>query len=499
MNLLPFLLLLPLQSGGLEEALAEAESLAAKNDLQGAVSALEDAGVTKSGNAEAMAAYGNYRMRLLEARIAAGQVRGLDAVDGWADVADVLEAACALPGAPAAAFVDRAEALLNGGDEGAALETLDGALATYPNSAPLHMQRGRVLMALARKADGIGDEEARNARSAEAEGAFKSAMKAAPKSAAPAERLGELLWTLWFQGGNSDDALKQRAIDAWGQAADRDPHGIDLGNLNAWLGAESVPVLDRVAAERPDDAVVYWYRGMAHHAAGPESWEALRADFERVLELNPQFTNAYFFLADGAMKRGVWQASVQGDTDKAATDYRASAQYWAMYLKDFGNDYRRSLAQEADGGRAVAENMNYLAGQLVVRGLFIPQEYRQVGVTLLDWATRTVPDFADAWQNLGFFCREAGEYPRARDAYRRAHELLPDDPQIMNDYAVIYHFYLKSDDDAAEDLYRRAIARAEAMLEAGEVPEDDLGRIRTALRDARSNLQKLLAGDRDNG
>ena len=140
-----------------------------------------------------------------------------------------------------------------------------------------------------------------------------------------------------------------------------------------------------------------------------------------------------------------------------------------------------------------------LAGQLVVRGLFIPEPQRETGVVLLDWATRTVPDFADAWQNLGFFCREAGQYERSRDAYKRAHELLPDDPQIMNDYAVIYHFYLKSEDELAEDLYRRAIARAEEMLESGEVPEEDLGRIRTALRDARTNLEKLLAGNRSNG
>lgn len=499
MNLIALLLLLPLQSGGLEEALATAETLASRNNLRGAVSALEDAGVVESGNGAAMAAYGNYRMRLLESEVAAGRVRGLDVIDGWADVADVLAAACALPGAPDSAWVDRSEALLNGGDEATALAALDEALAKSADSAVLHMQRGRVLMALARKAEGIGDEEARNARYAEAEGAFKSAMKAAPKSAAPAERLGELLWTLWFQGGNTDDALKQRAIDVWVQAAERDPMGVDLANANAWLAADSVPVLDKLAETRSDDALVYWYRGMAHHAAGAEHWDAIKADFEKVLALNPQFTNAYFFLADGAMQRGVWQAQVQGDTDKAAAAYRASAGYWAKYLKDFGDDYRRSLAGQPDGGRGVAENMNYLAGQLVVRGLFIPEADRAVGIVLLDWTTRTIPDYADAWQNLGFFCREAGEYPRARDAYQRAHELLPDDPQIMNDYAVIYHFYLQSEDDLAEELYRRAIARAEAMLEAGQVPEADLGRIRDSLRDARSNLEKLLQGDRKNG
>ena len=497
--MLSLLLLLPLQAGGLQEALVQAETLASRNNLRGAVAALEDAGVVASGNAEAMATYGSYRMRLLESEIAAGSVQGLDVIDEWAAVADVLAVACTLQGAPDRAFVDHAEALLNGGDLAAALEVLEQALAARGEAAVLHVQRGRVLMALARKAEGIGDEEARNARYAEAEGAFRNGMKAAPKSAVPAERLGELLWTLWFQGGNLDDALKARAIAAWTQAAERDPKGIDLGNVYNWLGPESVTVLDVVARSRADEPLVYWYRGMAHHAAGAEHWDALKADFEKVLELNPQFTNAYFFLADGALKRGVWQAQVQGDTDKAAAAYRASAGYWAQYLKDFGNDYRASLAQQPDRGRGMAENMNYLAGQLVVRGLFIPEADRATGIALLDWTTRTAPDFADAWQNLGFFCREAGDYPRARDAYRRAHELLPDDPQIMNDYAVIYHFYLKSDDAIAEDLYRRSIQRAETLLESGEVPEEDMGRIRTSLRDARSNLEKLLKGDRSNG
>jgi cytochrome c-type biogenesis protein CcmH/NrfG len=112
---------------------------------------------------------------------------------------------------------------------------------------------------------------------------------------------------------------------------------------------------------------------------------------------------------------------------------------------------------------------------------------------------RLTPDDGYAWQNLGFFRRESGAHEDARAAYARAYQLLPEDPQVMNDYAVIHHYYLKDEDALVKDLYREAIRRAQAMLDAGGLTEADADRIRTALRDATNNLRKIEAGSRENG
>lgn len=498
MMLLSLLLTLALQSDSLREAVDEAAKLAQNNDWAAAVKTLEDAGAASSEDPLVRATHARYRMRLTEAEIAAGRIGGLDVVDAWLDIGDLLAAVCAMPGAPDTAWVDHAEAMLNSGDLGQALAVVEAGLQELGDSAALHQQGGRVQMAMARKAEGTGDAEARDEHYAAAEASFRAAMAAAPKSAAPCERLGELLWTRYHAGGMADEALKTGAITAWTEAARRDPHGIDLGNLQVWLAAEAVPALDLVVAARPEDPLAYWYRGMAHHAAGAEHWAQLKADFEKVLALNPQFTNAYYFLADGAVKHGVWLATRGGDEAAAKQAYKDAAGYWARYLKDFGGTYRQQLAAQPDGGRGMAEQFDYLAGQLVVRGLFIPEEDRPTGIALLRFAVAVAPDFAYGWQNLGFFLREAGEYEASRDAYARALALVPDDPQVMSDYAVIFHYYLKSDDDKALELYQKAVARAQELLDGGGLSPEDENRYRIALRDARNNIAKLKKGDRRN-
>jgi len=107
----------------------------------------------------------------------------------------------------------------------------------------------------------------------------------------------------------------------------------------------------------------------------------------------------------------------------------------------------------------------------------------------------TVPDYADAWNNLAYFLRETGESEASRDAYQRALELQPTDPQVMNDYAVIFHYYLKERLDYAEELYIQAAERAQEMPDNNEVAEEDMQRIQIALRDAKNNLAKLKKGE----
>lgn len=486
--ILSTLLLLSLQSGSFDAAIADASALASKNNFHGAVQLLKDAGVEDSTDAAGWTAYGEMTGKWTEFEIGAGRIGGLDAYDAWNDVAWIYQKASSMSGAEDTVWVNWSEAMLNANDVSNSLRTTEDGLVIFPKSANIMMQQGRVLMSVARASAEVGNEEDAAKEFGAAEAAFRNAMQAAPKTAAPCLRLGELLWTLYYNSGQKDQVAHDGAIEAFLAGAKRDAAGVDGGMVSNWLGAESLPVLDILIESQPKAVLNYWYRGSTYYGMGPDHWTNTRDDFLKVLELNPDFTNAYYFLADGAMQRGA-QLDGEGNATNRERAYGAAAKFWALYLKDFGPTYLQSVKQNPEGDINAAKTMNWLAGKSTMEN----------GIILLEWATTANPGFGGAWNNLAFFYRDTGSADKALRAYAKAHELVPEDPQIMNDYAVIYHYYLQTEDDAARELYKKAIARAGAMIENGEVQDGDQERIDTALRDAKNNLRKLDAGSRKNG
>ena len=266
-----------------------------------------------------------------------------------------------------------------------------------------------------------------------------------------------------------------------------DAAGVDSGTVYAWLQADSIAILDVLVDAQPEDVLLYWYRGMAYYYKGAEFWSNVHSDFNKVIELNPAFTNAFFFLADGAFQRGVMQSTAKDD-DKAKKAYNFSGKYYALYLKDFGANHAQSVSQN-DGLLAECQRMNFLAS-------FTDYDH---AILILEWATSNAPNYLDVWNNLAFLYRETGESEKSLAAYQQALSIQPDDPQIMNDLAVIYHYYLETEDEIALELYRNAIVRAEEILSAENSAGDDLSLVKVALRDARNNLSKLSKGNRRNG
>lgn len=485
--ILSSLVLLCFQSGGLDAAVAEASALASQNNFAGAVQCLKDAGVEDSSDVAAWTTYGELTGKWTENEIAAGRIGGLDAYDAWNDVAWIYKKAADLEGAADVVWVNWSEALLNANDLGNSERAVADGMSVHPDSAALLLQQGRLQMTVARTKGELGDKEAAGVQYAAAEASFRAAMEKAPETAAPCLRLGELLWTLYYASEGKDKAMHDAAIEAFQMAAKREPSAVDGGVISQWLGAECISVLDILVEGEPDNVLHYWYRGSAHYASGPSAWDQTHKDFKKVLALNPQFTNAYYFLADGAMQRGT-QLNGQGEDARRDKAYKAAAKYWSIYLKDFGANHRATF-QTADAKKNAAELFNWLAGY----GTF------EEGVILLEWAVETQPDHGQAWANLAFFYRDTRQPEKSVAAYKRAHELNPTDPQIMNDYAVLYHYYLHTEDDLARDLYTRAAARAQEMIDNGEVQPGDEDRIQTALRDATRNLGKLNKGNRVNG
>lgn len=509
MILIPLLIALaapaPQQDPALEKALATAARYAQQNNWQAAVAALEGAGADSSDDPGARTRYGTYRMRWLEARLAAGdrELQGFAAVDAWNELADIFAAATRLAGADDEPWESWSECLLNAGDLGQSLDVADEGLAAKRGSTRLMLQRGRVLMALARKAAQVGRHEEETQRYAEAEKSFRGAMAQDKKLAAPCLRLAELKITLWANAGASDAALRAEAVDLWTEGARRQPDGVDLNLTWQWLGADAVKPLTALLEAKPGDLDALWFRGLAHWSANPVNWPGARDDLLAVLEKNPTFYDAYFYLGDAAMRRGEeLTAAGEASADEA---YRAASKFWAAYLEQRGNVYAGSVRGAADGGAGMAERLTWLAGKASGFG-----ENGQAAA-IMRCVVQVKPQDGYAWQNLGFFLRDHAErlmrsredagpfIEESRAAYEQAYRLLPDDPQVMNDYAVIHHYYLQDEDELALDLYRKAVARAQQMLDEGGLDEADRSRIGTALRDAKNNLAKLEAGNRRNG
>jgi tetratricopeptide (TPR) repeat protein len=422
-----------------------------------------------------------------EAGIAAGDITGFDAVDAWTDVAYTWEDISRLEGAPSLVWVNWSEALLNSGDTKNAINIIGNALEIFSSDALLLEQSGRLILVESRTVESMGNAEKAAELKAAGIAEFVAASEAAPESASPLLRLGEIAWTDFVTAGGTDEKEKKDAIAWWLKAADVDPANVDSGFVYNWLLTDSIDVISVLVEAQPEQVLHYWYRGMAYYSKGAEFWSNVHSDFNKVIELNPAFTNAYFFLADGAFVRGAMQ-SAANDDDKAKKAYNFSGKYYALYLKDFGANHAQSVMQ-TNGLLAECERMNFLASFT---------DYANA-IVILEWATSHAPDYLDVWNNLAFLYRETGEAAKSLAAYEHALSIAPDDPQIMNDLAVIYHYYLQTNDAIALELYANAITRAEEILAADNNSGSDLSLVETALRDARNNLNKLKRGSRRNG
>ena len=114
------------------------------------------------------------------------------------------------------------------------------------------------------------------------------------------------------------------------------------------------------------------------------------------------------------------------------------------------------------------------------------------------------------WNNLGLFLRyQADEAKkdetllpavmtalaeRSLEAYERALELAPDDPGLVNDTAVLLHYYLDRDLERAGEMYLRAAELARAKLSAEELPEDERASLEKVVADATANTAALAGG-----
>ncbi len=491
MMILSTLLLLFPQAGDLDKALKSAEQKAAGGDYAGAIAALEAADAENCKNGEVLTALGTFKLRNTEVGIANGSLRGLEINDSFNDAAYFLEMASGFPGAAPATYENWSEALLNGGDRKNALKAIEAGVEAFGESASVYAQRARILVATAQNTT---KDSTKKKSFATAIHDFEMASKLDKKNAWYCTKVGETI--ILAEYAKADKAkmgkAKKEAAKHWSNALKREQGSVDLSAMCTWLGSEAVPLLKKIDKSKGKDATMAWYMGFAEYSNSPRNWAEVRTHFEKALELQESMSNSYFFLAQGAFDEGV-RIQSEGDEARSRVAYRYAAKSWAKYLATNGPSHAASVRATADGGASAIAQLKWLAGIAINNG----DGDSAIGIN--KWITTCKPDDVEAWNNLGVMYRDFGQAEKSLPAYKRAAELSPEDPQVLNDWAVIYHYYLKTEDKKAKDLYQQSIDLANTILKQPGLSDEARQRMRIALRDATNNLAKLKKGNRVNG
>jgi tetratricopeptide (TPR) repeat protein len=384
------------------------------------------------------------------------------------------------------------------------------AVALAPNDPQAWLQLGRIAMSQFRVAyDGTAWTAEVEAHWALAHAAFERAV----------ERFGRPLgeWTL--QAMLSDAALqlgharmwkeeRSRAADAYAIALAWAPDRVDYDVVRRLLLLPEDDASERAdgaalnrtfeeASRRFDetfgpedarDAPLLWWLGWSRLDMGrPADAEAA---FRAALEAEPAFVNAWFYIALARRLDG----DDAGATAALAAGWDADPTTMVQVLRDEPLAHLPWIEELV--GRSLAE------GDLAA------------AATLSELCAETEELEPRHWNNLGFFLREAADellaaaeegraeapdpavltelHERSLAAYERALRLTPGDPQVLNDTAVLLHYYLDRDLARALAMYEEARTLALARL-AETQDEEERARLETVVSDTDVNIGLLRA------
>ncbi len=342
------------------------------------------------------------------------------------------------------------------------------------------------------------------ARAADAEAAWTAARDAFAKS-------GEL------SAANSDAASRALAAEAakqlgylhiWKQQGDEaaqhfasamavDPSSIDFGVLRDNLTPEQfVKALEDAATqyeqvhgqETTGDAGLLWWLGFAEYSA--KRYPEAEAALTRAVAKEPSFVNSWYYIALSRYFRQDYDGAIAA----LRTQYGLSPDDTAASL----------VANEAENIRI----LDYMIGLKAARAANLDAAF------LSELQTRMAPSNDRYWNNLGLFLRDEGErrgrrgaksvtpeehkqimdlFERSYAAYLKSLELAPNDPNYLNDAAVMLDYNLDRDLDQARAWYVKAAEMAEIELANTKLDKDTRDLRAIALRDANNNLKLLDA------
>jgi len=108
------------------------------------------------------------------------------------------------------------------------------------------------------------------------------------------------------------------------------------------------------------------------------------------------------------------------------------------------------------------------------------------------------PQDADLWNNYGLVARDTQAYEESWRAYEQALALRPDDANLLNDGAVLLHYYLHRDYDKAQAMYEKSIEISTKLLASPDkLSAEQKAAAEKAKKEATDNLANLAKGVHD--
>ena len=290
------------------------------------------------------------------------------------------------------------------------------------------------------------------------------------------------------------------AVAQYGKGFGLDPTIANYGQILAALGQEKLlaalelgatDFVKHWGAENPADATLVWWLGWAR--LQQKQYETAEAAFASAVKKFPGYVNSWLYIAVCRFSR----QDKSGAVEAVKKHYELNA-----------TDLAASINQNPAYNLAMLDSLvGFCATKDPVRNLD--------AAVLSEAQSLAKPDEVRYWNNAGLFYRDAGEplgrskdeakkkqamalWEKAYECYSQALALQPDDPAILNDTAVMLHYYLDRDLERAKEMYKRSNVRAKELLEKGGLDAERKDLYEIALRDSGNNLRKLEAGIKTN-
>lgn len=408
-----------------------------------------------------------------------------------------------------------------------ARDAAERAVAFYPSHVDAHLMLGRVTLSQ------FVSDMPEGAEGPEQWGPAALHWNAAVRSFSVALELARptkdnethqmLAATAGIQLGNTLmwKSERARAAGAYGRAIAWAPWAVDFTTVyNLLFDAESEEPLKYVlstlesgqanyvkhfGADTEGDATTLWWLGWAYLQQGGREAESAKA-FAKVLTKWPAYVDAWYYLYVARYGNEDWE----GAAEALAQGWRADGMTMLNLMKE--GDVTQNVARVE-----YLKSVAFSAGEL------------DQAIALAEVSAETQPTVAVLWNDVGYFLRLRAEQLRtaeaevastpsegiqdpetapvntsaelfqdAWNAYARALVLEPENPQLINDGAVILQFGLEQDFELARAMYQKAQKLASDALASPDLNatlRESFGR---ALEDARRNEAELPPRDSKN-